>query len=141
MARVTVVNDSSAFLDLMRDLLATLGHEMVGFEAVTASIEQLVDSTPDLLIVDLVLQDTPQVMSGWELLVLARSHRHLLSVPVILCSGDLWELEKRADDLEQIANVHVRTKPFDVDDICDLIERLVSESARDGRIPRVLGAT
>ena len=33
MARVTVVNDSSEFLVLMRDLLSMLGHEMVGLEA------------------------------------------------------------------------------------------------------------
>lgn len=129
MARVTVVDDSSDFLDLMRDLLDMLGHEMAGFEAVTASIEHLAHSRPDLMIVDLVLQDTPQVMSGWELLVLARSHRRLLSVPVILCTGDVWELEKRAKDLEQIANVHVRTKPFAVDDMCDLITQLLSEPA------------
>ena len=112
MARVTVVNDSSEFPVVMRDLLSMLGHEMVGLEAVNASIEQIVDSQPDVLIVDLRLESTPQVMSGWELLVLARSHGHLGSVPVILCSGDLWEPEKRAKDLEQIANVHVRTKPL-----------------------------
>jgi len=134
MARVTVINDSSDFLDLMRDLLATMGHEMTGFEAVTASIEQVVDSEPDLLIVDLVLQDTPQVMSGWELLVLARSHRQLLSTPVILCSGDLRELDKRAADLEQIANVHVLTKPFNVDEMCDLIARLLEEHRRTLRV-------
>ena len=129
MARVTVINDSPEFLDLMRDLLASLGHEMIGFEAVTSSIEQIVDSRPDLLIVDLRLTDTPQVMSGWELLVLARSHPHLVSVPVILCSADTWELSKRAANLEQIAGVHVRTKPFEMDDMCDLINRLLDEAS------------
>lgn len=127
MARVTAINDSSEFLDLMRDLLGTLGHEMMGFEAIETSIEQIVDSRPDLLIVDLRLQDTPLVMSGWQLLVLARSHRQLLSVPVILCSADTWELSKRADDLEQIAGIHVRPKPFDFDDMCDLITRLLKK--------------
>ncbi|MDQ4036181.1 MAG: response regulator [Chloroflexota bacterium] len=127
MARVTVVDDSSDFLDLMRDLLGTLGHEMVGFEAVGASIEELVDSQPDLLVVDLRLQDTPQVISGWELIVLARSHRQLLGTPVVLCSADVWELKKRAKDLEQIANVHVLTKPFDVDVMCGLITQLLAD--------------
>jgi len=128
MARVTVVNDSSDFLDLMRELLADLGHEMTGFVAVTASIEEIVDSRPALLIVDLRLQDTPQMISGWELLVLARSHRQLLGVPVILCSADVWELNKRAEDLEQIADVHVRTKPFEVGEMSDLITRLLEET-------------
>jgi DNA-binding response OmpR family regulator len=128
MARVTVINDSSDFLDLMHDLVTDLGHEMTGFEAVKASIEEVVDSKPDLLIVDLRLQDTPQMISGWELLVLARSHRQLLNVPVILCSADVWELKKRAEDLEQIADVHVRSKPFAMEEMSDLITRLL----RDG---------
>jgi DNA-binding response OmpR family regulator len=127
MARVSVINDSEEFLDLMRDLLASLGHQMTGFKAVEASIEGVVDSEPELLVVDLRLQDRPQEISGWELIVLARSHRHLVDVPLILCTADEWELKKRSADLEQIAGVHVRTKPFDVDEMCNLINHLLAE--------------
>jgi CheY-like chemotaxis protein len=126
-ARVTVVNDSPDFIDMMGELLKSLGHEMVGLRAVGTSITDLTDSKPKLLIVDLRLDNQPQEISGWELLVLARSHRHLNDVPVILCTADVWELKKRAADLEQIAGVHVRTKPFDVDEMCALIQRLVNE--------------
>jgi CheY-like chemotaxis protein len=127
MARVTVINDSSEFIDLMRDLLTGLRHEMTAFMAVEASIEQVVASNPDLLIVDLRLQDRPQEISGWELIILARSHRQLTKVPVILCTADTWELKKRSTDLEQIAGVHVRTKPFDIDEMCRLIQELLDE--------------
>jgi DNA-binding NtrC family response regulator len=126
MARVSVINDSSDFLELMRDLLSTLGHEMTGFMAVKASIEEVVASKPELLIVDLRLQDRPQEISGGELIILARSHRHLMQIPVILCTADVWELKKRAQNLEQIASVHVRTMPFDVGEMCELIQRLLS---------------
>jgi len=126
-ARVSVIDDSEEFLNLMTDLLESLGHQMTGFKAVEASIESVVDSQPDLLIVDLRLQDKPQEISGWELVVLARSHRKLVGVPLILCTGDVWQLKKRAADLEQIAGVHVRTKPFDVNEMCDLIQRLLGE--------------
>ena len=126
MARVTVINDSSEFLDVMRDLLTSLHHEMTGLMAVEASIEQVVDAKPELLIVDLRLQDRPQEISGWELIILARSHRQLMKVPIILCTADVWQLKQRAADLEQIAGVHVRTKPFDVDEMCDLIQRLLA---------------
>jgi CheY-like chemotaxis protein len=126
-ARVSVIDDSPDFLDLMCELLASLGHQMTGFTAVEASIESVVRSDPELLIVDLRLQDRAQEISGWELIVLARSHRHLIDVPLILCTGDVWELKKRATDLEQTAGVHVRTKPFDVDEMCDLINRLLAE--------------
>jgi DNA-binding NtrC family response regulator len=133
MARVTVVNDSSPFLDLMRELVTSLGHEMVGFKAVDAPIEDIVHSRPDILIVDLRLEDPRQAVSGWELLLLARSHDQLLSVPVILCTADVWELEKRAADLERIADVHVRTEPFEVDDMCDLIARLLEQDRMAAR--------
>lgn len=125
MARITVVNDSEEFLDLMRDVVTGLGHDMVGPRAVHSSIEQIVASNPDLLIVDLRLQDSPQEVSGWELVILARSHRMLTDVPLILCTGELWEIKKRAEDLERIAGVHVRTKPFELEEMNSLIARLL----------------
>src|SRR5439155_18015508 len=131
MARVTVINDSSEFIDLMRDVVTSLGHQMTGLLAIHTSIEVVVRTRPDLLIVDLRLENTPQEVSGWELIVLARAHRHLLGVPVILCTGDVWELKKRAQDLEQIAGVYVRTKPFDMDEMCDLVQRLLRDSKGD----------
>jgi len=137
MARVTVINDSPQFLGLMKDLLTSLGHEMIGFEAVETAFEQVVASDPDLLVVDLRLEDKRQEVSGWELIILARAHADLLDVPIILCTADLWELEKRATDLEQIADVYVRTKPFEVDAMCDLIQRLLADS----RVGELAGTT
>ena len=134
MARVTVINDSPEFLKLMGDLLRELGHEMTGMLALETSIEEIVDSSPALLIVDLRRQDHSQEVSNWELIVLARSHRHLNDVPIILCTADLWELKKRSRDLEQIAGVHVRTKPFDVEDMSDLIQTLLGESGPERRL-------
>ena len=131
MARVTVIDDSPDFLGLMREVITELGHQMTGMEAIGTNIEDVVRSRPDLLIVDLRLENTPQEVSGWELIVLARAHRDLLGVPVILCTGDVWELKQRAQDLEQIAGVYVRTKPFDMDEMCDLVQRLLRDSKGD----------
>jgi len=132
MARVTVVNDSSQFLELMDGLLTTQGHQMTGFQAVATAFEQVVASDPELLLVDLRLEDMRQEVSGWELIILAKAHPDLLNVPIILCTADVWELETRATDLEQIAGVHVRTKPFDVDEMCELIQRLLDEAPPAG---------
>jgi len=128
MARVTVINDSSDFLGLMEEVITELGHTMTGMEAIGVSIEDVVHSRPDLLMVDLRLENTPQEVSGWEMIVLAKAHRDLLNVPVILATADVWEIKKRARDLEQIAGVHVRLKPFDMDEMCDLIQRLLADA-------------
>jgi hypothetical protein len=56
----------------------------------------------------------------------ASEARQLTKVPVILCTAEVWELKKRAKDLEQIAGVHVRTTPFDMHEMCALIQRLLT---------------
>jgi len=128
MARVTVIDDSPDFIGLMQELITELGHTMIGMHAIGVGIEDVVGSRPDLLMVDLRLENTPQEVSGWEMIVLAKSHHDLLDVPVILATADVWEIKKRAKDLEQIAGVHVRTKPFSLDDMSELIQRLLRES-------------
>jgi len=133
MARVTVINDSSDFLSLMREVITELGHEITGMEAVGTNIEDVVHSRPDPLIVVLRLENTPQEVSGWETIILAKAHRDLLDVPVILATADVWEIKQRAKDLEQIAGVHVRTKPFDMDEMCDLIQKLLASRGRPKR--------
>jgi CheY-like chemotaxis protein len=125
MARVTVINDSLAFLALMDDLLGAMDHEMTGFDAVTASLDEVVASRPDLLIIDLRLEDERQAISGWELLALARAHPDLRSLPVVLCTADISELERRSAELEQIANVHVRPMPFALPEMTNLIDELL----------------
>ncbi len=129
MARVTVINDSTEFLSLMEEILTDLGHEMVGLKAVKVSIHEVVDSQPDLLIIDLLLENTAQEVSGWELLLLARSHRMLRKIPVILCTAAVWELQRRANDLAEIADVHVRTKPFELDEMTSLVTELLGGEA------------
>ncbi len=126
MSRITVVNDSTDFLDLMRELIDDLGHDMTGMVAVKSTIHEVVNSQPELLIVDLVLGKTAQEVSGWELMLLARSHKRLRDVPIILCTADVWTVKQRATDLEQIAGVHVLTKPFAVDDMVELISDLLA---------------
>jgi FixJ family two-component response regulator len=41
----------------MQDVLQSLGHQMAGFQASETSIEQVVATNPELLIVDLRLED------------------------------------------------------------------------------------
>ena len=121
MARITVIDDSSEFLDLMRELIAVLGHQMTGMAAVTSTIVEVVDTEPELLVVDLVLPH-PQEVSGWDLMLMARRHPALRRVPIILCTADVWGVKERAADLRQFVDVHVITKPFELDEMSRLIE-------------------
>ena len=91
------------------------------------AFEDIVRTRPDLLIVDLVLRNDGTHLSGWELVLLSRLHRQLRDVPLIVCSGDTIQLAERADQLAELADLHILAKPFGVDELQSLVARLLAE--------------
>ena len=122
MARVTVVNDDPAFLELMDDVLEQLGHEASVLSAETASLDSVVDTQPDLLVVDLHLKG--DAWTGWRFATAARAHPALAEVPLILASGDHRFLREREEELGAMTDLHVLRKPFTLDDVEGLLGRM-----------------
>ena len=125
MARVTVVNDSEEFLGVMRDVLEALGHEGTTLRGETVTVEEIAETSPDALVVDLILSDAQALMDGWAVVVGARTHPKLSSVPIIVCSGDVVVLRERAAEIAALADVHPLEKPFGVTDIESLLAGLL----------------
>jgi DNA-binding response OmpR family regulator len=120
--RISVVNDNPEFLDLMSAILAEdAGYDVSLFNGEETSIDEIAASRPDLLIVDLLLGGA----SGWDIVALARADERLAPVPVLVCSADVAALRDRAEELEQIGNVHVLRKPFGVDELTDTVSGLL----------------
>jgi DNA-binding response OmpR family regulator len=123
--RISVVNDNAEFLDLMAAILdEDAGYDVSLFKGEVVEISELAASDPDLIIVDLLLGGA----SGWEIVTLARSDQHLADVPIIVCSADVTALRDRESDLERIGNVRVLAKPFAIDEITELVERLIGRA-------------
>ena len=120
--RISVVNDNPDFLELMQAILdEDAGYVVTVFDGEKTSIEEIAESDPDLVIVDLVLGGA----SGWEIVVLSRADERLASLPILVCSADVAALREKAEELERIGNVHILEKPFGIDEITDIVERLV----------------
>ncbi len=120
--RISVINDNPDFLDLMSAILdEDAGYEVTLVKGETASITEIADSKPDLLIVDLLLGGA----SGWEIVALSRAHPQLADVPIIICSADVIALRDREDEMKQIADLHVLAKPFGIDELTKLVERII----------------
>jgi len=132
-SRITVVDDSPEFLGMLVELLGEDGdgYQVTAIDGELESFEDIVRTKPNLLIVDLVLRNAGTHMSGWELVLLGRFHPGLREVPLIVCSGDALQLEERADQLAELANLHILTKPFSVEQLEGLVARLLRE-----RVPR-----
>ena len=123
--RISVVNDNAEFLDLMAAILdEDAGYDVSLFKGEVVEISELAASDPHLIIVDLLLGGA----SGWEIVTLARSDERLAAVPIIVCSADVTALRDRESDLERIGNVRVLAKPFAIDEITELVERLIGRA-------------
>jgi DNA-binding response OmpR family regulator len=123
--RITVLNDNAEFLELMSAILDDdAGYDVVTFSEATTRVDDLVESRPDLVIVDLLLAGA----SGWEIVALSRADERLNDVPIIVCSADVASLRDRASELERVGNVHVLSKPFGIDELTELVERLIGRA-------------
>lgn len=126
MARITVVDDNPEFLETMFSILEGVeGHDVAGFDGNQTSIEELVASDPELLIVDLRIAGKD--MRGWDILMLARAEESLRRVPLIVCSGDITALRARADEFARIGNIYALEKPFGLDDVTSLVDQVLGE--------------
>ena len=120
--RISVINDNPQFLELMSAILdEDAGYEVTLFNGEATTIAELAASAPDLIVVDLLLGGA----SGWEIVALSRADGRLARVPIIICSADVLALRDRESELKEIGGLHVLAKPFGIDEITGLVERLI----------------
>jgi DNA-binding response OmpR family regulator len=91
------------------------------FDGEKTSVAEIAAADPDLVIVDLLLGGA----SGWDIVALTRADERLADRPILVCSADVSALRDKTDELARIGNVHVLEKPFSIDQITELVERLI----------------
>ena len=111
MARIAAIDDDPAFLAMLHDLLQSEGWEMFGLHESDQAFEEVQQSRPDLVILDLRM-DTP----GWHILTRLKQDPATRHIPVIVCSAVLHELDGQGGWLEE-HDVGVLPKPFEIDDL------------------------
>jgi CheY-like chemotaxis protein len=112
---VLVVNDTQEILELFRDIIEGMGHEMTAMSFAPDDLAQITDRNPDLVILDLVF-NTGTEGQGWQLLQKLRMNKATEELPIILCTAATDQVREQEGWL--IARgVKVVPKPFTVDDL------------------------
>lgn len=113
--RITVVNDYDDFLSLMNEVLAEHeGHHVATFSSSDASLDDIVGSSPDLLIVDFTVEEASE--HAWDITKL-RSVQELKETPVILCSADIVSIREAAAEVRRDPRMHFLAKPFTLEEL------------------------
>jgi CheY-like chemotaxis protein len=129
MARVTVVNDSPEFLELVRDILEGDRYDTTLIDADEGDpVQRIRQSRPDVLMIDLRMGIDER--RGWDIAKELRAHTEFDGLPVLVCSADLQAMSEIEADLATARHVATLTKPFGIDELTQAIDRLLEEAAR-----------
>jgi len=129
-ARILVVDDDQATLDLMQEILSEDGHEVHCVPAVSADLREILAAPPDLLIVDLLLSEHGRDLSGWDLVRLVKSHRGFTNLQILVVSADYPTLRGHIAEAAEMDGVRLLTKPFSLDSLSVLVRDALRSDAR-----------
>src|SRR4051794_9691596 len=120
--RVLVVDDD----DVIRQLI-TVNLELEGFEVITAvdgqdALEKVKDAAPQVVTLDVMM---PRI-DGWAAAAQLRADPETAHIKVVLLSARAQEADLQRG--ERIGVDAYLTKPFDPDELIDLVRRLMGEA-------------
>ena len=81
MAKIVIIDDEPAILQLMTKLCEGLDHQVIGLQSGTEGLKAIGEEKPDLLIVDLRIGD----MSGIE--IIQKCSKEFPNMPIIMVTG------------------------------------------------------
>lgn len=123
-ARITLINDDTAFLDLMRDLLELdEGYEVSICKEWDSAYEFVKRMQPDLVIQDITIGGQEL---GWTILNLLTLDPETRPIPLIVCSAAIQSLHDHQALLDRYG-VTALPKPFDLDDLLSTVERVLRD--------------
>ena len=85
MARIAIVDDDVECGQTTSAILVANGHETTLLHTMDKAVETLIQSKPDLLVLDVMFPDNP--VAGFDLAREVRRHRELSGLPILMLSS------------------------------------------------------
>jgi twitching motility two-component system response regulator PilH len=118
---IAVVNDDTASLELMHDLLSEEGYATTVMKVSNEAFGRIKAIRPDLVIIDIWMQ---RADNGWEVLNLVKLDPSTADIPVIVSSTDIRDLEAKEPLLRSL-NCDVLPKPFQLQHLLDKVNEAI----------------
>jgi CheY-like chemotaxis protein len=122
MAVIAVVNDDTAFIGLMSDLLKDEGYETIPHKVGDTAYAMIRDKQPDLVVLDIRLEHRD---SGLVTLDLMRLDPRTAHIPVIICSADARFLRDKEAHFRAKGCLSIE-KPFNLEELLALVDQALA---------------
>jgi len=121
MAKVVIIDDESAILELMTKVCRSMGHEVVGCQTGAAGLAAIRESKPELLIVDLRIGD----IDGLDIIQQSRAASADTSIIMVTGHGSV----ETAVEAMRLGAFDYLTKPFELADLKRTIEQALGKKS------------
>jgi CheY-like chemotaxis protein len=115
-AKIMVVDDNPANLNLLEVMLRRQGYEVQSFPRARLALTSLSQDLPDLILLDVNMPE----MNGYEMCALLQSDRALAGIPVLFISA-LSEMEDKVNGF-RAGGVDFISKPFQFEEVNARVE-------------------
>jgi two-component system response regulator AtoC len=126
MASILVIDDEQYIRTTFSELLGPAGHDVTTLESAEAALTFLQTDEPDLIFLDIKLPG----MDGLSLL--SKLHEMEIRIPVVVITGHA-NVDSSVQAMKLGAKDYLR-KPFNVDEIALIVNKLVEEMQRDDQL-------
>jgi CheY-like chemotaxis protein len=128
---IGIADHDPVLIRLLDQVLTDAGFQTIQLPEGTNAYAEIKKLQPDLIVLDTWLESRE---AGWMLFQILRLDRETRDIPVLICSSDLEEYEKRAAALDDHDRVGVLNKPFDIDVLIARVHQMLAgEEIRPGR--------
>ncbi len=128
--RILVVDDKNELLHLMRRVLEDEEYQVSILQEGREAFTRVKIQLPDLLILDLKLGD----ISGQDILKQLKDDHVTFDIPVIVYTAAVLEAEEVSQlvsgNPKHYHGVHVVQKPFELDNLLELVQQILNEPVR-----------
>jgi DNA-binding response OmpR family regulator len=118
--KILIMDDDPTIADLLREALADEGYETHMTTQSLRFFDAVTEVKPDLILLDLMMQ----YLDGRDELKLMEMGS--FNIPVIVVTAFL-DADKEADEFRRAGVVHIVYKPFDLDQLVDLVKSTIGE--------------
>ena len=128
MAKIIIIDDEPAMVEVIVTLCRDKGHQVFPFNSATKAVEQLDAIQPQVVITDIKME----TMSGFDVLRHVREHHRQTSVILITAYASV----ETAIEAMKLGAYDYITKPFKVDELQLTIQRALDHQAAGPREPQ-----
>ena len=131
MATILVADDEPDIVETLRCLLEARGHEVLEANDGISALEQARSKNPDIIFLDVMM---PR-LDGYKVCRMLKFDSQYRNIPIVMLTARASAHDREVGE-EVGADLYL-TKPFDVDEVLDLIERLAGNGERSRGARRV----